>query len=614
MSPYEQNGYHGGSNGPSMDAPQQDQGRKRRSVPMQPAQPYQSQQPPYGMGYPPQQGGWNGPGGQAAEQQNWQGGWQQPYPPQQGSMAQTAWNGYGYEQKEQPIPQQTEPSGFMDAIGKFLLLCKQDWRMACGALTALAAVVMLIVSIASSGSGSNWNQQLIAGQANAYADRYCEGVYVDGIHLGGMTREEAQAAVQGQAQQRFDAFNIRLVTDDGSGQERLVGRITAETLNLTVDVTKALDEAWKQGHTGQTAEERVAEMNALLTENYHGASAQPNGNVTQIDVMLANLAASAYLAPANATATFDPRATNPFIITPETYGRVLETESLREEIMAKVESMESGTIEVKTTVLAPDVTSEYLKSLTSLRGSAYTLISTTSTENRNLNIIRACELINGTVIAPGESFSFNGVVGKRTAKNGFYEAIEYAYNEQRMGYGGGVCQVSSTIYISAVRAGMEITKREQHSQAVNYTTYGLDATVNYDGNIIDFKFKNNTASNIYITAKVQRDPKIDKRHDIVLISIYGEALPAGMTYDLTAGITEVIPAPEEWEFIKDKTGQYATYIDEMVEKRKASEGCYVDSYRVTYQDGVEVQREFMYRDTYPAKAQQYWVGVQERDW
>ena len=98
--------------------------------------------------------------------------------------------------------------------------------------------------------------------------------------------------------------------------------------------------------------------------------------------------------------------------------------------------------------------------------------------------------INGTILKPGEVFSFNKVVGRRTIRNGFYEALEMVYGDLVTGIGGGVCQPSSTLFQAALLAGLGITDRSNHSEPVNYTDRGLDATVYWVGDRqIDFKFK-----------------------------------------------------------------------------------------------------------------------------
>lgn len=546
---------------------------------------------------PVQENGWQ-------QEYQQQGLWQQPYPqqPQQNSNA-WQWNGNGYA----PSPYGQQPEQQKQPGGAQMII-----KLAAAAAAVITAVIVLVIALGNAREANALEQYV-----TAYENVFCQGVYVDGIHLGGMTYEQAQQTVQGQAQQRCDAWNIRLETpsDDPNaepGKMEFVGSIDAALLGMTVDVNDALDAAWAMGHTGTTVEARRDEMDALLATPYYGSTAQPSGNTSAIDEFLAMLANAAYIAPVDAyLADFQPKNTNPFVIQPETYGRMLDVSSLKDEIYRMVETMQSGTLVVETSVIEPRVTYADLKESFALRGTAHTLISSVSTENRNLNIERACELINGTVIAPGKTFSFNDVVGPRNKKTGFHLAIEYAYGEQREGYGGGVCQVSSTIYVAAVRANMEIVKRTQHSDAVNYTTFGLDATVNFDGRKIDFVFRNNTDQNIYIITKVQKNPSISRSHYAVICSIYGPALPAGVTYDLAVTQMEV-PAPTDIKLVPDEDGEYVLYTDEIKTVVKAEPGYEVDSFFVKYQDGKEVERIPAYHDSYAPVQQEDYVGINER--
>lgn len=123
---------------------------------------------------------------------------------------------------------------------------------------------------------------------------------------------------------------------------------------------------------------------------------------------------------------------------------------------------------------------------------------------RNTNIELAAEgFVNGTVIAPGETFSFNEVVGKRTYERGFREATIFVGDKKEKGIGGGICQASTTIFVAALNAGMTITERHQHSMVVDYIDVGLDATVSYG--ILDMKFRNDLNVPVKITCDVDTD-------------------------------------------------------------------------------------------------------------
>ena len=215
----------------------------------------------------------------------------------------------------------------------------------------------------------------------------------------------------------------------------------------------------------------------------------------------------------------------------------------------------------------------------------------------NKNIQHAFDYINGYVLQPGKTFSFNGVVGERTEARGFYPAIEYVYGEHVEGYGGGVCQASTTLYQAAVCAGLQILKREPHSDSVSYTDYGKDATVYWVGKRkIDLTFKNNTDEAIYIIAAVQKDPSNRKRL-IAKVSMYGQDM-GDVRYEIVSEITETLPAPFNPVYIKDTNGTYVTYKDQQESVTKAKEGYVVKSYRLKY-EGIDLtERKELYTDRY----------------
>ena len=139
----------------------------------------------------------------------------------------------------------------------------------------------------------------------------------------------------------------------------------------------------------------------------------------------------------------------------------------------------------------------------------YAKYSTTfySPAGRTTNIKVACKYIDGTVLQPGEVFSFNKVVGQRTPERGFKLATVYSGQETKEGYGGGVCQVSTTIFNAALYGDLGIVERYQHSMTVHYVPYGRDAAISWGS--ADFKFKNTTDEEIKISAKVYNDSKIE---------------------------------------------------------------------------------------------------------
>jgi vancomycin resistance protein YoaR len=273
-----------------------------------------------------------------------------------------------------------------------------------------------------------------------------------------------------------------------------------------------------------------------------------------------------------------------------------------------VSTLENGTVEIVPDRIEPSVRRADLERIYAKRSSVYTRIDSHSPDNRNDNIRLAFSKINGYVLQPGKTFSFNKVVGNRSTKNGFKTAVEYVYGEHVEGVGGGVCQASTTIYQAAMRANLKIDKRTPHSLAVNYTPYGKDATVYW--NRYDFVFTNNTEHPIYIKAAVQSAERNRKNLECK-VWIYGEGLGEGVTYEI---VTEeiVLPAPEEPDIRRDKDAKFVTYKDEQYEYQKAEDGTEVHRWLVKYENKQEVSRRELETDTYPAKPQIIYVGTRER--
>ncbi len=115
----------------------------------------------------------------------------------------------------------------------------------------------------------------------------------------------------------------------------------------------------------------------------------------------------------------------------------------------------------------------------------------------------AAEALNNALVYSGKTFSFNERVGPRTPDRGYLKAIIFVNKKQVEGYGGGVCQVSTTLYNAVLDAGLRVMERHPHSLPVSYVPKGKDATVNFG--TADFKFKNNTANTLMLHAFVDKN-------------------------------------------------------------------------------------------------------------
>ena len=159
------------------------------------------------------------------------------------------------------------------------------------------------------------------------------------------------------------------------------------------------------------------------------------------------------------------------------------------------------TVEIPLKVTKPKIDAETDGSLFADKLGSQTTVFKTSTEGRATNVELSAAKVNGTVLNPGEVFSFNDVVGKRTAEAGFKSATAYAGGAVVEEIGGGICQTSSTIYCAALFANLEIVTRSEHGFAVSYVPYGMDATVSWGGP--EFRFRNNRDFPIKIVAKTE---------------------------------------------------------------------------------------------------------------
>ncbi|THG37320.1 VanW family protein [Adlercreutzia caecimuris] len=198
----------------------------------------------------------------------------------------------------------------------------------------------------------------------------------------------------------------------------------------------------------------------------------------------------------------------------------------------------------------------------------YQAISQSEDPGRSENIRLATEAIDGTVIEPGGTFSFNDVVGNTSAERGYQEAAVIRNGEVAQGDGGGVCQVSTALYIAAVKADMEIVERHPHSVPSDYAPIGLDATIVYGS--FDLRLKNNTDHAITIHAKAVGQT--------VDVSIEGDPLPEGRTVDATSQIVSRYERDDAAGTLR----QY--YVSE--------------AFRVYYQDGVRTTRDLLSSDIY----------------
>ena len=185
-------------------------------------------------------------------------------------------------------------------------------------------------------------------------------------------------------------------------------------------------------------------------------------------------------------------------VVPEIYGYDFD---LEQALLLMEQAKYGDTIEIPFRFLLPEVHGVGLSDLLFRDVLGAFKTEHTNNPNRNTNLTLACAKINGLVLDPGETFDFNTVVGERTSAAGYKSADAYSNGETVKTLGGGICQVSSTLYYCTLLADLEIVTRSPHSYVSSYMPMGTDATVSWGGP--DFAFKNSTNYPIRIEAKVE---------------------------------------------------------------------------------------------------------------
>lgn len=235
----------------------------------------------------------------------------------------------------------------------------------------------------------------------------------------------------------------------------------------------------------------------------------------------------------------------------------------------------------------PKIAETNIKAYTNLRSDFSTNISSSSADRKH-NIKNALTTLNKIEILPNDTFSFNKIIGKRTAENGYRNAKIIVNNEYVDGIGGGVCQVSSTLYNSALLAGLEIIEANKHSKQISYVKQGFDAMVNYGSS--DLKFKNNTNEKLTIITNYSPNK--------IRIRLFGENL-TGVSYKLTNEILDITEPTEE--VIIDTEQKYAdkvTFEDEYFYLKTATVGKTIKTYREKYVNGILVNKQLLRTDKY----------------
>lgn len=403
-------------------------------------------------------------------------------------------------------------------------------------------------------------------------DTIYEGVSINGIALGGMTKEEAVSAVEA-------GLGLAEHTLTLSYEEKTypVPLLTGS------DLASVVEEAYQVGRSG-TREENLATIEGLAASpvNFTVEAGYSLPDMTEI---LAACAADINTDPVNATVTgFDVDDTS-FTFSDSQAGRTVDEEATLAAVQAAVDAGNlDATVEIVVTEVEPELDADTLESKFE-RLATYTT-TTTSNSNRNTNIRLCSEAISGAIVQPGEEFSINNLTGERTAAKGYKDAAVIKNGVYIDEPGGGVCQVSSTLFNAVVRAGLEITERYNHTIASSYVPLGEDAAIDYPAK--DFQFKNVSDAPIYLVSTFE-----DRQ---LTVEVYGKpVVEEGVTIDLRSTTDSTIRRGED-TMVYDPS--LAPGTTETV--RRGRDGKKSTTYIQYIKDGEVIEEKVLFTTTYPA--------------
>lgn len=392
---------------------------------------------------------------------------------------------------------------------------------------------------------------------------YAYGTCVSGVDISGMTKAEAIEALQKAETELINAYKCTLLLDDRSFT------LTASDITVMSDLDRILKAA--EGVSG------LYQIAALPVDDERLDSALEKIAET------INIESEPERIKVNDMGDRSPS----FSIIKGKSGLEMDEAKAKEQILEGLTSIEICMTEVEACV--------GMVKLPKLRGRCATEFNQWN-ENRSFNLAKAASLINGYILSPDKTLSFGDVLGPRTEENGWKMAEAYINGglESEDQYGGGICQVSTTLYNAALKADLSVPTRFNHSKPVPYVPAGLDAAISEGA--LDLVIRNNTPSDIYIFMWAENGQ--------LVCEIYGSELSDD--YDRIELISEFKDSilPGEAEFYDDFELPYG----ETLLITPAVTGSVYESYKVFYLGDKEIKRERITESRYRSHPAVYAVG------
>jgi vancomycin resistance protein YoaR len=400
------------------------------------------------------------------------------------------------------------------------------------------------------------------------------GIYFDDIDMSGKTYDEAVKLIRDKVRSMSEA-NITLNSIGGNSVS-----VTAQELGLAWNDTNLVADALYVGRSGNIVE-RYKERKDLE----HDRKVYPiNVEFDRATVeAIVNEQGDRYNVEAkNATLS---KADGDFVVTPGTKGEKIDANASVSRIMSNLDNFTGSDLTIDMVVVEdiPKATAEDLEKIHDVIG-RYKTSFKTSNADRSGNVRNGTRLVNGTVLLPGDSFSMYQTVSPFTEENGYYLAGSYLNGMVVESLGGGICQVSSTLYNAVLRAELQVDERHNHSMIVSYVDLSSDAAIS--GTSKDFKFTNNTEYPIYIEGITTEDKQ-------VVFTIYGvETRPSNreVSYE-SEKISETVPEGDK--IIADPSLPLGS-----ISTQSAHTGYVGKLWKIVKVDGKETERVEVNKSTY----------------
>lgn len=418
-----------------------------------------------------------------------------------------------------------------------------------------------------------------------------DGIFISGVEVSGMTKDEAALAVEDYVT-GLESVEITLEMVEGNEV-----RVSAGELGISWSNPEVVDEAMEIGTYGNVIQ-RYKIMKDLQHEN-HIFDLEFQFDIAAIDEVLRNKCVK-----------FDQEAIDlglkrvdgRFIIEEGQIGYRLDVETSIDTVynrLVKEWDENPCSIALNIDVDEPRGSVEELEKVQDVLGSFTTSFKTSGTA-RSANVTNACELIDGFTLYPGEEFSTLNEITPFSTANGYYAAASYLNGKVVDSLGGGICQVSTTLYNAVLKAELEVTERYNHSMIVNYVDPSADAAIAESAGK-DFKFINTTDAPVYIEGIIK-----DKQ---ITFNIYGqESRNAGRKVTYVSEVIEVINPTTD--IITADPGHAIGYV---VVNQSAHIGYKAKLWKIVTENGKEVERSQVNYSSYKMTPRYATVGVATPD-